>query len=76
MKLILLRCYAKNQNGENENLIFFRRNKDAQGKIDLSSNFFFLFALTTSIIKTSEKVNLKKILRKKIFIKSDLLKKN
>ena len=56
--------------------MFFRRNNVAQGKIDLSSNFFLLFALKTPIIKTFEKVNLRKILRKKIFMKSDLLKKN
>ena len=33
----------KNHNGENENLIFFRRNTDALLKIDLSRNFLFLF---------------------------------
>ena len=50
----------KNHNGKNEKLIFFRRNAGAQWKIDLSSNFFFLFALKKSIIKTFEKVNLEK----------------
>ena len=44
----------------NENFIFFRRNTDDQWKIDLSSNFFFLFPLKTPIIKTFEKVNLEK----------------
>ena len=29
----------KNHNGENKNLIFFRRNTDALLKIDLSRNF-------------------------------------
>ena len=33
----------KNHNGENKNLIFFRRNTDALLKIDLSRNFLFLF---------------------------------
>ena len=33
----------KNHNGENENLIFFRKNTDALLKIDLSRNFLFLF---------------------------------
>ena len=62
----------KNQNGENENLIFFRRNTGAQWKIDLSSNFLFLLALKKSIINTFEKVNLEK----KKFRMSDLLNKN
>ena len=36
---------VKNQNGEKEHLIFFRRNTDAQRKFVLSKNFLFLFAL-------------------------------
>ena len=37
------RC-PKNRNGENKNLIFFKRNTDAQRKVDFSINFFVLFA--------------------------------
>ena len=50
----------KNRNGENENLIFFRRNTGAQWKTDLSSNFLFLLALKKSIIIIFEKANLEK----------------
>ena len=70
----------QNHNGENQNLIFFRRNMDGQQKNDISckTNFFFLFALQDAyylpFCKDKPKGNLdKKSFDKEQFTKEKLI---